>query len=612
MSHWPPCRLFVRSGKNQSASLTPVVVNAFLAAGRALHFVHCHLALRARWADTGGVVTAALAGGLGQVPEVGGVARLNMASSTDAVPGRIFISYRREDAAYPAGWLFDRLVEQFGKDQIFKDVDSIRLGDDFVEVITAAVGSCSVLLAVIGERWLTINDEQGHGRLENPGDFVRLEIEVALGRGVRIIPILVGGARMPHADQLPASLAKLTYRHALELSPDRFGSEFRRLLTEIESALAEVPSRDDRTQEAVQVSEPYPAASSEPAQLPRASRKRTGSLLAQMSHGESVYAVAFSPDAALLATGANDPTGRVWSTATGGELARLDCDAFIEEVAFSPDGMLLALRTIDRTARLWQTGITVDQTGRARGMGTGRELRLQHGDFVGAMAFSPDGTLLATGCGDKMARFWETANGRELARMQHQESVSAVAFSPDGTLLATGSKETRLWSTATGQELARMEHEDWLTAVTFSPDGTLLATASQDRTARIWDVATSRELARLDHGGVVFTVVFSPDGTSVATASADSTARLWQTATGRELARLQHDSETTEAAFSPDGTLLATGSSDKTARLWQTATGRELARLQHGGYVEAVAFSPDGTMVATGSYEEGKARLWAV
>ena len=122
-----------------------------------------------------------------------------MDESVSPAAGRVFISYRREETAYPAGWLFDRLADRFGRGQIFKDIDSIQLGDDFVEVITAAVGSCDVLLALIGDRWLTITDEQGRARLDDPEDFVRLELEAALTRNVRVIPILVEGARMPRA-----------------------------------------------------------------------------------------------------------------------------------------------------------------------------------------------------------------------------------------------------------------------------------------------------------------------------------------------------------------------------------------------------------------------------
>jgi hypothetical protein len=161
-----------------------------------------------------------------------------MTASTPA-PGRIFISYRREETAYPAGWLFDRLDDHFGAGQIFKDVDSIQLGDDFVEVITTAVASCDVLLALIGDQWLTITDERGRRRLDNPHDFVRLEIEAALKRKVRVIPVLVAGARMPRADELPPSLARLVRRQALELSPSRFDFDTSRLLKVLDRTLAQ-------------------------------------------------------------------------------------------------------------------------------------------------------------------------------------------------------------------------------------------------------------------------------------------------------------------------------------------------------------------------------------
>jgi hypothetical protein len=134
----------------------------------------------------------------------------------------VFISYRRADSDYPAGWLFERLAEHFGRARVFKDVDSLQPGDDFAEVITSAVSSCSALVAVIGERWLTITDEHGRRRLDNPEDFVRLEIEAALTRGVRVIPVLVNGASMPASTDLPAGLQGLARRQAVELSPYRF------------------------------------------------------------------------------------------------------------------------------------------------------------------------------------------------------------------------------------------------------------------------------------------------------------------------------------------------------------------------------------------------------
>jgi hypothetical protein len=169
-----------------------------------------------------------------------------MLESTAGSTGRIFISYRRDETAYPAGWLFDRLAQHFGATQIFKDVDSIELGDDFVQVISRAVGSCDVLLALIGDQWLTVTDSHGRRRLDDPDDFVRLEIEAALKRNVRIIPILVEGASMPRADELPAGLTGLVRRQALELSPSRFEYDTSRLLKVLDMTLAEVRKvRDD-------------------------------------------------------------------------------------------------------------------------------------------------------------------------------------------------------------------------------------------------------------------------------------------------------------------------------------------------------------------------------
>ncbi len=158
----------------------------------------------------------------------------------DAAPGRIFISYRRDETAYPAGWLYERLADHFGRSRIFKDVDSIQLGDDFVEVITSAVGSCDVLLALIGDQWLTITDEHGKRRLDDPDDFVRLEIEAALARDVRVVPILVEGAKMPVADELPPGLAMLARRQALDLSPSQFDFDLGRLLRVLDRTVGEV------------------------------------------------------------------------------------------------------------------------------------------------------------------------------------------------------------------------------------------------------------------------------------------------------------------------------------------------------------------------------------
>jgi len=104
---------------------------------------------------------------------------------------RIFISYRRDDSGGWAGRLYDRISQHFGRDHVFMDIDTIEPGLDFVEVIEQAVGSCDALLALIGRQWLTLTDDDGQRRLDNPEDFVRLEIAAALVRNIRVIPVLV-------------------------------------------------------------------------------------------------------------------------------------------------------------------------------------------------------------------------------------------------------------------------------------------------------------------------------------------------------------------------------------------------------------------------------------
>lgn len=156
-------------------------------------------------------------------------------------PFKIFISYRREDAIGHAGRLYDRLVKQFGESNVFIDVDNIPAGSDFAQVIRAAVSSCRVLLVIISRGWLSSKDQANGRRLDNEKDFVRLEIEAALSRGITIIPVLVQGAQMPQARDLPLSLAALAERQAIELSDSRWPYDLGRLLSVLKAEKRRVP-----------------------------------------------------------------------------------------------------------------------------------------------------------------------------------------------------------------------------------------------------------------------------------------------------------------------------------------------------------------------------------
>ena len=143
---------------------------------------------------------------------------------------KVFVSYRREDSAGIAGRIYDRLADRLGRQRVFFDVDDIPPGVDFVKLLSEQVSDCDLLVAIIGKRWLTTTGEKNVARLEDPRDFVRIEIEAALRRGIPVIPVLVDGASMPTTASLPDSLRSLAYWQGVEISHLRFSSDVRRLI----------------------------------------------------------------------------------------------------------------------------------------------------------------------------------------------------------------------------------------------------------------------------------------------------------------------------------------------------------------------------------------------
>ena len=143
---------------------------------------------------------------------------------------RIFISYRREDATPYAQWIYNHLSAKLGQEQVFFDKDTIPPGEDFVEFLNETVSSCGVLLAIIGKSWLTVADASGRPRIHNPEDFVAIEIKAALHRGIRVIPILVGGAQMPQTGDMPEALWPLARKQACELADKWFINQLNGLI----------------------------------------------------------------------------------------------------------------------------------------------------------------------------------------------------------------------------------------------------------------------------------------------------------------------------------------------------------------------------------------------
>jgi len=155
----------------------------------------------------------------------------------------VFISYRREDSSGYAGRLFDILSVHLGRENTYMDLDTIKGGDNFTTVIEEKISQCDVLLAVIGERWLTSTGENGRRRLDMADDFVRLEIAKALERGVRVIPVLVGGATMPHQDDLPDDLRPLSVHQAMDLRDAHFHADVDQLVDLLDKIVPSIASR---------------------------------------------------------------------------------------------------------------------------------------------------------------------------------------------------------------------------------------------------------------------------------------------------------------------------------------------------------------------------------
>ena len=139
--------------------------------------------------------------------------------------GKIFINYRRDDSIGTVGRLNDRLAQSFGRKNLFMDVDNIPAGVDFAEYLQSQVAACDVFLAIIGPNWLDAKDDDGRRRFDNPDDYVAIEIAAALARKIRVIPVLVDGARTPKADKLPDSVKPLVRRNAVEIRNTQFGRD---------------------------------------------------------------------------------------------------------------------------------------------------------------------------------------------------------------------------------------------------------------------------------------------------------------------------------------------------------------------------------------------------
>jgi len=311
-------------------------------------------------------------------------------------------------------------------------------------------------------------------------------------------------------------------------------------------------------------------------------------------HKRSVYALAFSPDGHILATGGEENAARLWDAATGQTKEELYAGFQVHGLTFSPDGRMVAMWSYGARIPLWNTG-----TGELKAVLT------EPKGFVRSVAFSPDSHSVATASMDGLsAHLWEAETGGLRATLDHPnpyryangvayghaDGVDKVAFSPDGkTLVTTSERIIYLWDVATARMRMKL----------IDPD------------VRI-STPTWRSLKGFSHGDTIYDLAISPDGRTIATASRDGTAKLWDLATGNLKAILQHEGKVLHVTFSHDSKTLATGSEDRTAHLWNVSLGKLIATLPHKGTVHTLSFSADSALIATASDNEKWANIWRV
>ncbi len=273
-------------------------------------------------------------------------------------------------------------------------------------------------------------------------------------------------------------------------------------------------------------------------------------------------------------------------------------------VAFSPDGLMLASGSKDKTIQIWD-------------LATGKSIRTFPGDSstIWSLAFDSDGTRLVTGTGFWRVMLWDLQTGQLIRNLDHAASVWSVAISRDGQLIASGSgdKTTKIWDAANGSLIYNLpDHTDFVYSVAFSPDGKTLVSASKDHKITIVDVATGKLLKTLDgHADVVRSVAISSDGKTIVSGAYDETIKVWNLETGELIRSLKgHSDDIVSVAISPDGKFIASGSKDKTIKVWDSATGELLNTLTgHSDEVYVVTFSPDGKIIASGS-KDHTIKLW--
>lgn len=342
-------------------------------------------------------------------------------------------------------------------------------------------------------------------------------------------------------------------------------------------------------------------------------------------HEGGVTEVVCSSDGKTIVSSGYDSSIRTWDAATGEQCkVFLGHDDIVSTVDISADGTNVASASDDETVRLWSVVGGKERVKLETTTVTQKKHDVDNDSpCVGAVAFSPDGSMLTTACYDTIARMRDAKTGKEQRMLEgHKKWIRSIAYLPNGDVVATSAEDgvIKLWNSSNGKEIRSLEtNKTGVNVIKFSPDGNVLASGSADGCIRLWVAETGEmthcldEHSDRDHYCVVEDLAFSPNGKTLASVCNDQTVILWDVETGAEKLELQgHHDIVNSVAFLPDGKTIVSASDDETIRLWDlSAIGEYHQPNAHSCAVSMVAFSPDGKIVASAaSMDDMGVRLW--
>jgi WD domain, G-beta repeat/TIR domain len=526
---------------------------------------------------------------------------------------QISISYRRADSEAMTGRIFDRLIGHYGKEAIFRDIDNIPAGIDFRQHINEMLHRTNVLLAIVGPEWLGATRD-GLERINEESDPVRVEVETALRRRLRIIPILIGQTRMPSSNQLPPSLKDFAFLNAVRIDTGRdFDHHIEHLIKSIDDILGQTKSPPSRETSIAGFGERSAAKTDNKTEKPspakvEAERKRdTGSRPAAATAAPSVAAAPRQPmwQGMTIPAPSRDWRYLLWPKSRSGRMLRLGIVGAVAVV-------LLALLVLD----LWPTG---------PGAANMRRLfSLQNPGPVSALAFSPDAQEIAAASSDRSVNIWSVAGQKLLATLSSSDGISSVAFTLDGREVVFGGANGAIviaYANAGGQIVRSLKPEGtyaWqavvaISSIAVSPDGTRIVSGGDDGSVNIWSTDGQLLHSQKGHNDVVTTLAFFPDGKTFSSGSKDGTVRVWNTDSGSQSATLSdHSGPISSVAVSADGKLIAGAGSDNSVLIWNAASGSVARTLTSNlNAVNTVAFSPDGRNLFVGG-DDASIEIWDV